>query len=295
MDPVTLDSEALFWFMAGLTLLLLTFVVAVVRTHPGTPGSPRPPGPAGPALPPLVRCPPAAALAREAVHPGCTGYRPQHDGAPEPELMAAGRLQMSGGPPWEPAPKPPGVVGSHARPSHALPGQMPGKAVADGAPRPDPGLVLHAGGRPGPADMTGPAPGYLRSAPIARGRALPGGRAGAHRRASRGGAHRAETTTARARRSASPTGRHRAAAHRDRPGYQYPGVLHAMAFAQVNRALEPGRARGGRNLPRHARWPAGRDDHVRRTPAVGVQRPVSRLALRRPARSRAGTRRTRRM
>jgi hypothetical protein len=93
-------SEALFWFSAVLTLLLVTFIGVMVRTPPGTVGSLRLPEFDPPA-------PPPAMLANAAGPSARTGYQPRHALAPKPERTLAGRPPVSAGPPWGPAPKPP--------------------------------------------------------------------------------------------------------------------------------------------------------------------------------------------
>jgi hypothetical protein len=208
-------SEVLPWFVVVLTLLLVMFIGVVVRTPTGTVGSPQPPelSPPAPPPPPFVRRPQAAGLADAEAPSARAGYRPRHAGALKPELMAAGRRQVSGGPPWEPAPKPPGLSDRGFVPWLAVTGQVPGKASARRQLPTGPGPSPHAGSTSCAADMTGPDPGRLRSAQIAAAGTPSGGRAGAHRQAHRHGAHRAGISTARERRSAGRTGRHRAGVH----------------------------------------------------------------------------------
>jgi hypothetical protein len=191
-------SEVLFWFVVVLTLLLVMFIGVVVRTHPGTADSPQPPELSAPVPPPppralFVRWPEAAVSAGAGGRSARAGYRPRHAGAVKPELMVAGRLQVPGGPPWEPAPKPPGLAARSTAPWLAAPGQVPRKAGACRELPPGPGPAPHAGSMFWAADMTG--------------------RAGAHRQAHRHGAHRAGISTGRERRSAGRTGRHRAGVH----------------------------------------------------------------------------------
>jgi hypothetical protein len=157
-------SEVLFGFLVVLTLLL-TLIGVVVRTPPGT---------VGPRQPAELSSPPPPQPVRG----------PQHAGAPKPELVAAGRLQVPGGPPWGPAPKPPG-------------------------PRPSP----FAKSTSCAAGMNGPDPGRRRSAQVTAVSTASGVRAGAHRRVRRQGAHRAGIGTGHARSAAGRTGRHRAGVH----------------------------------------------------------------------------------
>jgi len=152
VSHAAMDSEVLFWFVLALTVLLGTLISAVVRTPPETVSSPQPPGPS----------PPARAE-----------YRPRHAGGMRPDLVVAGRLQVPGGPPWGPAPWPPGPAGRDTVPWLGVPGPVPVKASAyrELPPRP------------------------------------------AHRRAPRHGAHRAALSTGQGRSSVGGTGRHRAGVH----------------------------------------------------------------------------------
>jgi hypothetical protein len=169
------DSEVLFWFVLALTVLLGTLISAVVRTPPETVSSPQPPGPSPPAppRPEPDTWPQAAGLAGAAVRPARAGYRPRHAGGMRPDRMVAGRLQVPAGPPWGPAPWPPGPAGRDTVPWLGAPGPVPGKASAyrELPPRP------------------------------------------AHRRAPRHGAHRAAMSTGQGRSSVGGTGRHRAGVH----------------------------------------------------------------------------------
>ena len=198
MSHAAVYSEVLFWFVVVLTLLLVVFIGVVVRTPSGAADSTQPPESSAPAPPPrprplFVRWPGAVVSAGAGGRSAHAGYRPRHAGALKPELMVAGRLQVPGGPPWEPAPKPPGLAARTSVPWLAVPGQVPRKAGACRELPPDPGPAPHAGSASWAADMTG--------------------RAGAHRQARRHGAHRAGISTGRERRFAGRTGRHRAGVH----------------------------------------------------------------------------------
>jgi hypothetical protein len=191
-------SEVLFWFVVVLTLLLVVFISVVVRTPSGTAGSPQPPGFSAPVPPPpsrplFVRWPEAVVSAGAGGRSARAGYRPRHAGALKPELVVAGRLQVPGGPPWDPAPKPPGLAARSTVPWLAVPGQVSRKAGACRELPPGPGPAQPAGSMSWAADMTG--------------------RAGAHRQTGRHGAHRAGSSVGRERRSAGRTGRHRAGVH----------------------------------------------------------------------------------
>jgi hypothetical protein len=190
-------SEVWFSFVVVLTLLLVIFIGVVVRTPSGTAGSPQPPEFSAPAPPPpprplSVRWPEAVVSAGAGGDPR-VGYRPRHAVALKPELMVAGRLRVPGGPPWDPAPKPPGLAARSTVPWLAVPGQVPRKAGACRGLPPGPGPAPHSGSMSWAADMTD--------------------RAGAHRQARRHGAHRAGISTGREHRSAGRAGRHRAGVH----------------------------------------------------------------------------------
>ena len=198
MSHAAMYSEVLFWFVVVLTLLLVMFIGAVVRTPPGAADSPQPPefnapAPRPPPRPLFVMWPEAAVSADAGGRSARAGYRPRHAGALKPELMVASGLQVPGGPPWEPAPKPPGLAAHSTVPRLAVPGQVPWKAGACRELPPGPGLAPHAGRMSCAADKTG--------------------RAGAHRQARHHGAHRAGMSTGRERRSAGRAGRHRAGVH----------------------------------------------------------------------------------
>jgi hypothetical protein len=159
VSHTAVDSEVLFWFVIALTALLGMLISVVVRTPHGTVGSPQPPGPSPPV--------------DSAVRPARAGYRPRHAGGMRPELMVAGRRQVSAGPPWGPAPWPPDLADRDTVPWFEVPGLVPGTASAyrEISPRP------------------------------------------AHRRAPRHGAHRVSTSTGQERTSVGGTGRHRAGVH----------------------------------------------------------------------------------
>jgi len=175
VSHTAVDSEVLFWFVVALTVLLGMLISVVVRTPPRTVGSPQPPGPSPPAPPQPgpVSWPQAAGLAGAPARPVHVGYRPRHAGGMRPDLMVTGRQQVSAGPPWGPAPWPPGLADRDTVPWLGVPGLVPGKAVA-----------------------------Y---------RELPPGPA--RRRAPRHGAHRAGMSTVQGRSSVGGTGRHRAGVH----------------------------------------------------------------------------------
>jgi hypothetical protein len=105
------DSDALFWLMVALTVLLGMLIGVVFMTPPETVGSPQPQ---------------AAGLAGAPARSARIGYRPRHAGGMRPHLIAAGRPQVSAGPPWEsagppwePAPWPPGLADRDAVPGPA--------------------------------------------------------------------------------------------------------------------------------------------------------------------------------
>jgi hypothetical protein len=107
-------TPVLFYFLVGMTLLLVMFLGAVIAAPPAPPGSPAPPvlevhelpavqTPAPPA--PLPRRQPRAA----APAAGAAGWSAASDAtAPMPVYSSVRRPEVSGSPPWAPAPQPPG-------------------------------------------------------------------------------------------------------------------------------------------------------------------------------------------
>ena len=230
MSHAAVDSEILFWFVVALTLLLLVLIGVTVWTHPGAAGSPQPyelnlpaPRPLPDPLRPVKR-PPAVVLVGAAARSADAGHGSSPIGALDPELTAvrsppalggppwdpAPRPPATGGLPWSPAPRPPGLVGRNAVQPLAVPGQVPWNLGAYRALRPDASLSSHTGDRLHPAGRASPNPNPRRSARIAQSGAASGGRAGAHRRESSRGAHRAGRSSSRAAGSAGRAGRHRA-------------------------------------------------------------------------------------
>jgi hypothetical protein len=103
MTHASLASDVLFWFIIAAMLLLAAFVIAAIRApmeasrpfpRPAAPPEAAPPEPAL-APPPLPR--------RRAASPPADAPS-QSNGVSYPPRHAA-----SGGPPWGPAPKPPGI------------------------------------------------------------------------------------------------------------------------------------------------------------------------------------------
>jgi hypothetical protein len=187
VSHAAMDGEVLFWFVVVLTLLLLMLIGVTVWTHPGAARPPQPhelnlpaPRPPPDLLQP-VRRPSAVVLAGAAVRTASAGHEPGRAGAPNPELTAIHRPHARGGPPWSPAPTPPSPAGRHAVQPFAY-----------------------------PVGLRSPDPIPPRPARIVQGRTASGGRPGAHRQASRRGAHRAGTSSGRAVGSAGRAGRHRA-------------------------------------------------------------------------------------
>lgn len=216
MSYAAVDGQVLFWFVVALTLLLLVFIGAVVWTHPGAVGSPQsheldlpPPRPPSD-LPLPVRRPPAVVLAGAAARSVYAGHGPGRAGATASELTAVRRPYTVGGPPWSPAPEPPGLAGWDAAQPFAVPGQVPGKPGMYRVSQPDASLLPRTAGTFHMAGRTSLDPNSLRSTRIVQGRVASGSRTGAHRRESRGGAHRAGTSSGRAAGSAGRAGRHRA-------------------------------------------------------------------------------------
>jgi hypothetical protein len=136
VSHAAVDSEAMFWFVVALTVLLGMLISVVVRTPPGTVGSPQPPGP-NPPVPPRpgpIKWPQAAAPAGFAMRPERAGYRPRHAGGMRPDLMVPGQRQVSAGPPWDPAPWPPGLADQDMVPWFEVPGKA--SACRELPPRP---------------------------------------------------------------------------------------------------------------------------------------------------------------
>jgi hypothetical protein len=120
MTHVALTNTALFVFLVFMTALLVTFVGAVIAAPPVPPAPAREapaltvealarPAPHPPAPPPLPRRRPLATApaADTASWPAeVDAVRP--NGAAMPAYVRVDWLQVSGGPPWGPAPKPPG-------------------------------------------------------------------------------------------------------------------------------------------------------------------------------------------
>lgn len=214
MSHAAVDGQLLFWFVVTLTLLLLVLVSVMVWTHPGAadPSQSREldlpaPLPRPDSLPP-VRRPPAVVPAGAAVRAANAGHRPSRIGSPDPAPAAVCLRPVVGGPPWSPAPRPPGLVCLDARQPFAGFGQgRPREPVAYRALQPNISLLPHTRSTFHPAGRISPDPNHRRSARIVPGRAASGGRAGAHRRVSRRGAHPAGVHRRVSRRGAHRAGR----------------------------------------------------------------------------------------
>jgi hypothetical protein len=112
---LTTPTEAMSLTLILLAVLLALFLAAIIRTPPWVPT--QEPEPAGqPGRPELASDPPTAPLPRRiaggsgwvAPATGELAFRP---GAIVPSVTVPGTIQpprVSGGPPWEPAPQPPG-------------------------------------------------------------------------------------------------------------------------------------------------------------------------------------------
>jgi hypothetical protein len=125
-----MTDEGIFFLVLFLTLLLLLFIYAVIRVPPELAGSqeqpvldlPEPPAPAPPAagpqpLPvrrPRAPAPPAPPVPSASPAPSAGafgqssngGYAARHATVAVPVITPP---KVSGGPPWGPAPKPPGL------------------------------------------------------------------------------------------------------------------------------------------------------------------------------------------
>jgi hypothetical protein len=99
-------NEASLWLVIFLAALLALSLAAVIMSppRPGSPPAER--ADAGPGLPEPGHEPPASALPRRVAGQSGTSY-PAGDPARPPGAIPP--PQASGGPPWGPAPKPPGV------------------------------------------------------------------------------------------------------------------------------------------------------------------------------------------
>jgi hypothetical protein len=122
MTHAALVSAALFGLLTAMTVLLVLCLIAVIlapaqraaagAAHEYQAAVPQPPRqpPAAP-TPPLPRKQPAATALAVGFHGwSASANETTEFGALQPLLpIGIERLKVSGGPPWEPAPKPPGV------------------------------------------------------------------------------------------------------------------------------------------------------------------------------------------
>ena len=121
MTYAALMNAALFFFLLFLTLLLVTFVGAVIVAPSAPPGSGSPEAPvgeapvsAGPeAATPPVQAPMPLPRRRPLTTATAAGTTRRSDAsaptnAPPPVYNGVRRPKVSGSPPWEPAPRPPG-------------------------------------------------------------------------------------------------------------------------------------------------------------------------------------------
>src|SRR5215475_11484803 len=119
MTHAALTNAALFVLLVFMTVLLVTFVGAVIAAPPASPVpeadapltvqalAPRAAQPPSP--PPLPhRRPLATASAAGTANWSADADAASPNGAAMPAYTRVDRLQVSGGPPWGPAPKPPG-------------------------------------------------------------------------------------------------------------------------------------------------------------------------------------------
>jgi hypothetical protein len=122
MIHAALTNAALFVLLVFMTMLLVSFVGAVIAAPPALPASPVPEADAPltvqalapraaqpPSLPPLPRRRPLATASAAGTASWSTDAdAASPNGAAMPAYTRVDRLQVSGGPPWGPAPKPPG-------------------------------------------------------------------------------------------------------------------------------------------------------------------------------------------
>jgi hypothetical protein len=130
MTHAALVNAALFWFLAAMTLLLVMCLTAVILAPSQRPGSHtphehqpavRPPPAASTPPPPLPRRQASAAAPTAGFHAAPTAgfhrWSAAGDEATEVGVLPPmihdriERPKVSGSPPWEPAPKPPGLDG----------------------------------------------------------------------------------------------------------------------------------------------------------------------------------------
>ena len=102
MSHAALVNAGLFYVVVVQPLLLLVFLRAVSRAPSGPPDSPSHPVPAPPA--PKVAAPQSPGLPARAAWP------PADAVGASGEAGYVGRHATRGGPPWGPAPKPPGAA-----------------------------------------------------------------------------------------------------------------------------------------------------------------------------------------
>jgi len=166
MTNAALTNPALFYFLVGMTLLLVMFLGAVIAAPSAPPGSPPPPVLEVHALPVVQAPAPSAPLPRRqpraaAPAAGTAGWSADaddaasHDAAPMPVYSGVRRPEVSGSPPWGPAPQPPGPdpwatgnpsPGWRPRPDE---GPMSPGAVRPASSRPPPGTPAPAGDQAG--------------------------------------------------------------------------------------------------------------------------------------------------
>jgi len=119
MTHAALADPALFFFLVFMTLLLVMFLGAVIAAPPAFPGSTAPPVLEVQALPVVQAPAPPAPLPRGqpragAPAAGAAGWSADadnaasQDAAPMPVYSGVWRPEVSGSPPWGPAPQPPG-------------------------------------------------------------------------------------------------------------------------------------------------------------------------------------------
>jgi len=120
MTHAALTNAVLFVFLVFMTVLLVTFVGAVIAAPPASavpeadapltvqPLAPRAAQPPSPPPPLPRRRPLATASAAGTAHWSADANAASPNGAAMPAYTRVDRLQVSGGPPWGPAPKPPG-------------------------------------------------------------------------------------------------------------------------------------------------------------------------------------------
>jgi hypothetical protein len=157
MTHAARTDPTLFFFLVFVTLLLVLFIGAVIVAPAAAPDSPAPLA-VEPLPPPPVQAPAPPPLPRRQPLAGATTASPAHwsadaeaaTDAPTPAYRGVRTPNVSGGPPWGPAPKPPGPDPWAAE--NLSPGWLRGPDEGPVSPRADGALAAsHPRSTPAPA------------------------------------------------------------------------------------------------------------------------------------------------